>query len=309
MNAVDLRSDIETVYHQSNTNACTAHAVVNALDAMYDHAGRSKRFSRAWVWWWARSNSNRAGLDVGASYADLKFALEKKGVVTEEAHPWTGVAFNPPPEGLTATTKVISFLPMLANVDDIKRKLCLGVPVILGMTVHQELYSLFGAKDWRTHKYDVRAHAIGSDHYVCIVGYDDTAGRLLIENSWGPGFGDGGFFGLPYEDFIHVQRECCTIDRIEGFAPKKVEGYVSIPYLLSNQDTGAFASKNRHRLMQMLAEALQSGGYSAVLGLCREWHITDKHLEHLFKWERGAVRAFREANLTLDWAGFPWAEL
>ena len=41
--AIDLRSDIETVYHQSGSNACTAHAVVNALDAMYDAAGQSKR--------------------------------------------------------------------------------------------------------------------------------------------------------------------------------------------------------------------------------------------------------------------------
>ena len=46
MASVDLRSDIDAVYAQSSANACTAHAVVNALDAMYDAAGQSKRFSR-----------------------------------------------------------------------------------------------------------------------------------------------------------------------------------------------------------------------------------------------------------------------
>jgi hypothetical protein len=38
-------------------------------------------------------------------------------------------------------------------------------------------------------------------HAVACIGYDDDSQRFLCENSWGPKWGDGGFFGIPYEYF------------------------------------------------------------------------------------------------------------
>lgn len=81
--SVDLRSNIEQVYNQSNTEACLAHAPTNALDAFFDNIGQSKRVSRAWIWWWIRENSGRAGLNVGGTFNNLKYALEEKGIVLE----------------------------------------------------------------------------------------------------------------------------------------------------------------------------------------------------------------------------------
>ena len=34
---------------------------------------------------------------------------------------------------------------------------------------------------------------------MLVVGYDDAARELLVRNSWGPGWGDGGYAHLPYE--------------------------------------------------------------------------------------------------------------
>ena len=36
-------------------------------------------------------------------------------------------------------------------------------------------------------------------HAVCAVGYDDEAKRLLVRNSWGPGWGKQGYFTMPYD--------------------------------------------------------------------------------------------------------------
>lgn len=308
LQAVDLRSNIDSVYSQSSANACTAHAVVNALDCMYDNAGQSKRFSRAWVWWWSRVNSGRAGLNVGASFADLNAALEKNGIALESAHPWKTDAFNPPPKELVGQTGV-EFTVMRADINGIRRKLCLGIPVIFGLTVYQDMYSLYGKTNWREHKFKVGVNDTYSDHAVCIVGYDDSVNRLLVENSWGSSFGDGGFFGIPYEDFIHLQRECWTIDRIYGFHPQPVENFVTIPYLLDANDNGFYTAKNKARLKQESAEALATGGVQGLIDWCVANWVTDKHLENLHSADRGFVRSFQEANPALNWDGFPWMQL
>jgi C1A family cysteine protease len=36
-------------------------------------------------------------------------------------------------------------------------------------------------------------------HAVCAVGYDDKAKRILVRNSWGPKWGQGGYFTMPYD--------------------------------------------------------------------------------------------------------------
>lgn len=304
--AVDLRSDIDAVYSQSSSNACTAHALVAALDVLHDRAGQSKRFSRAWVYWWSRFKNGRPGQNVGINADDFVWALQTKGAVLESQWPWANA--DMPPPHIESQTGQITVLPTHASVDNIRRKLCLGVPVIACIDINSHFYALAGAKDWRKHDWDTSGLTLYG-HAVCVVGYDDAAGRLLVENSFGSGWGDGGFFGIPYETFKRVQLGCWTVDRIEGVANKPVEGYVSIPYLLGPQDTGFFATKNRDQLVQMFTEAIGAGGVHAVLDLCRKWHVTDKHLENLFRWDRGTVRAFQEANPALDWAGFPWAEL
>jgi len=34
---------------------------------------------------------------------------------------------------------------------------------------------------------------------VCAVGYDDKAKRVLVRNSWGPAWGQKGYFTMPYD--------------------------------------------------------------------------------------------------------------
>lgn len=292
------------------SNACTAHAWANALEAMYENAGEVKRFSRAWIWWWSRVNSGRAGQDVGAVFADVRFALEQKGLVEESVHPWNGSALNPPPTGAQASVTQIRCRGVAADVDSIKRLLCLGVPVVIGMELSTDWWSLYGQKNWRTNSYNVNAPYAGLRHAMCIVGFDDAAGRLLIENSAGPSFADGGFFGLPYEHLrSQIAAECYAVDRIYGFHPKKVEGYVSIPYLLSGGDYTTFLTKNKPRFKAMLDTALNTQGVQAVIDIASEWFITDKLIENMFLWDRGAVRLFQEQNPGLDWSKFPWADL
>jgi C1A family cysteine protease len=37
-------------------------------------------------------------------------------------------------------------------------------------------------------------------HCVCVVGYDDTQSCWICKNSWGPAWGENGFFRIKYGD-------------------------------------------------------------------------------------------------------------
>jgi C1A family cysteine protease len=82
----------------------------------------------------------------------------------------------------------------------IKSSLAQGTPVLLTIQVHSGFEKLSGP--WKQHAWDwitSEKNPSKGYHAVLIVGYDDTAQRLLVENSWGPHWADGGFFGIPYD--------------------------------------------------------------------------------------------------------------
>lgn len=59
-----------------------------------------------------------------------------------------------------------------SNLDDIKRAVICHGPLLVG------------SMNW--------------EHAIVLVGYDDNTERWIIRNSWGPGWGDGGYGYIPY---------------------------------------------------------------------------------------------------------------
>lgn len=307
--SVDLRKNIDQVYDQSVYQACAAHGVVNALDCMYDHIGQSRRFSRAWIWWWQRVAANKTGWNDGASYDPARDALELHGAVYEADFPWAGGnQYNPPPPALKSRIGKAKMLRMqMPTVDNIKRKLCLGQPVMLELLASTQFYGLSAQKNWRQHSWRADGQGGAYQHLTCIVGYDDAAGRFLVENSWGPQWADGGFFGVKYEDLFSIKTACWVIEQIEGYSFKSVENFVSIPYLLDAQDNANFTFANRAKLKDMIITALDSQGMQAAVNVCKEWSVSDKMLENMFLWPRGQVWDFHLAEPSINFDGFVWA--
>ena len=302
---VDLRSSINEVYNQSSTNACGPHAVVNALDAMFDNAGQSQRFSRAWVWWWVRVYQGMPGANIGSTFESLRSALEWNGAKLESEWPWDNQG-RQPTDQRGSTMGIRYGAPYIDGIDAIKRLLCHGLPVIYRFQVNQSFYDLRDRKDWRTHSLNPDLPLIG-DHYVCIQGYDDAAGRFLIENSFGPEWGDGGFFGIPYDQILHpgiMSGQVNIIDHIEGFKVKPVEGFVTVPTYLNAVEMLEFTSRNREPLKAELMAAFGIGGVPALVDACKKWGVSDKHLELLAGWERGAVKAFKDVHPDVNWDNF-----
>jgi len=65
-------------------------------------------------------------------------------------------------------------------------------PIMSGMNVFEDFYYYTGG---------IYKSAYGGyvgDHAICIVGYDDAGGYWICKNSWGPGWGENGWFKIGY---------------------------------------------------------------------------------------------------------------
>jgi len=83
----------------------------------------------------------------------------------------------------------VSGFPQAVNLNLIKQKLLKG-PLLVAMTVYDDfMYYSRGAYE------HVQGSIIG-DHAVVIVGWDDSDRSWICKNSWGPNWGDSGWFRI-----------------------------------------------------------------------------------------------------------------
>lgn len=104
-----------------------------------------------------------------------------------------------------------------------KRSIAEGKPVIVGMKIKESLKSLSGeAPVWKPGAEDDKP--VGG-HALVVVGYNDSSGVFELMNSWGPNWGDNGFFRMSYRDFathaaqglqLILQEENLTSEQIAG---------------------------------------------------------------------------------------------
>jgi hypothetical protein len=81
------------------------------------------------------------------------------------------------------------------KIEDVKSQLARGVPVVYDMRPDDQFHKFKG-----NGVLDIPGKMNGSSgHAMIAVGYDDARMALRIQNSWGRGFGEGGYAWLGYE--------------------------------------------------------------------------------------------------------------
>ena len=198
--AIDMKPDTERVDDQLLSNTCVAHAGSSAIELCFKRAGQPIDFSRAYLYHGIFEFSRTLGLTDGGQTAALGVTLEKYGICREESMPYRGEDYEPSAEAVAEARQLFpagsTAFQGITDLHDIKVSLNQGIPVMLTIKVNNGLMGLSGP--WRTHAWDFSEQMWGL-HAVLCIGYDDAAQRLLIENSWGYGWGDMGFGGIPYE--------------------------------------------------------------------------------------------------------------
>jgi len=200
---VDLRSKFPPVMDQGDLGSCTACAI-NALVG-YDIPGFIG--SPLFMYYNECVLEGHVGDDSGATVADTIATLAKYGICPESDWPYNIKKFStkPPAKAYTdgAKHKAIKYANIQNTLNGMKQSLAAGLPFILGINVYDSFETIAVEKTGMVSMPGKRDTLLGGHCVVCI-GYDDSKQRFIMRNSWGPKWGDKGYFYLPYNYLLNA---------------------------------------------------------------------------------------------------------
>jgi len=217
---VDLRAWCSPIENQLNLGSCTAHAGVGLVEYFERKAsGTHIDASRLFLYKVTRDLLKWKG-DTGAFLRSTMEALVLFGVPPEEYWQYIVANYDVEPsaflyafaqnyQAITYYRLDPSGTPKPTLLNQIKTNLAAGLPSMFGFTVYS---SYTQANTTGKIPYPAPVEKAVGGHAIDAVGYDDgmkikntnaggveTTGALRIRNSWGTGWGAGGYGWLPYE--------------------------------------------------------------------------------------------------------------
>jgi C1A family cysteine protease len=201
--SVDLRVQCpRQIYDQGQLGSCTANAIAAALEFDLLKQGLTDFMpSRLFIYYNERVIEGTVKSDSGAMIRDGIKTVAKQGVCTEELWKYDIAEFavKPPARCYQAAVKnrVLSYQRVPQSLTSIKGCLAHGYPVVFGFQVYESFESQHVAKTGVVPLPATTEELLGG-HAVLAVGYDDASARFLVRNSWGPEWGQGGYFTMPY---------------------------------------------------------------------------------------------------------------
>jgi len=198
---VDLRPTCSPVENQGQLGSCTANALVGSLEFLERKAGREvKDLSRLFIYYNERVLEGTVSEDAGAMIRDGVKTLVKQGVCTEKKWGYDIAKFAVKPPAACyqqALTHQVQSYHRILTLQDMQSCLAEGYPFVFGFTVYEAFESATVAKSGRLNLPRRNEKVLGG-HAVVAVGYDDASQRFLVRNSWGSGWGQQGYFTMPY---------------------------------------------------------------------------------------------------------------
>jgi len=217
---VDLSIWCSPIENQGSINSCTAHAGVALTEYFAKKAfGKYTDVSPLFLYKTARNLMQRVG-DSGASVRETMKAMVLFGIPPEEHWPYNEECYDEEP-----TTFCYSFaqnyqalkyfrLDYAGIAEDalliqIKAVLLAGFPCMFGFTLYTSIHDEANVEKGYI-PYPSKLDKMEGGHAVVAVGYDDnriipnadgkrSKGAVLIRNSWGTDWGNGGYGWLPYD--------------------------------------------------------------------------------------------------------------
>lgn len=227
--SVDLREYCSPVRDQGNLGSCTAFSMATGLREFIENkitpptpppVSCLSRFltkilmkvvsaftvlSTLFLYYEERVLMGTVNQDSGATMRDGMKVLANTGVCSESNWPYIINKFKQKPPDLAyqdAKQFKISIYSRILNLTDIKTALATGNGVVFGFLVFESFETEEVATTGIMSMPKLGEDILGG-HAVFVCGYKDDpewagGGYLIIKNSWGTGWGDKGYFYMPY---------------------------------------------------------------------------------------------------------------
>ncbi|MBD1807124.1 hypothetical protein H6F98_16935 [Microcoleus sp. FACHB-SPT15] len=216
---IDLSLWCSEIEDQGSLNSCTASAAIALMEYFQKKSfGKYIDGSRLFLYKATRNLMQIEG-NVGTSIRNTMKAMALFGVPPEEYWPYDEAKVNVEPNpfcySFAQSYQALKYfrldppgIPNEVLLAQIKAILVTGFPCVFGFTLYSSIYDESNPRGHIPYPHQ-RDKAEGG-HAVVAVGYDDykviknaddeeTTGALLIRNSWGTKWGEGGYGWLPYD--------------------------------------------------------------------------------------------------------------
>ncbi len=214
----DLNRDIED---QAAEGSCVANALTNAIEVATQRIGEWEDLSRQFNYYVTREYEGRLAME-GVYPRDALKMAQKFGLPLESEWEYLPTNMNTKPSDeayASAATRLVTryeAIPLSTyapqdSIENIKAAIYQGLPVMVMVPVGYMWMRLRGSMD--NHNYLIHGQGLNNEfagyHEMLAVGWNDDKGYLILENSWGPGWGENGYGAWPYR--LSTSLEECWV--------------------------------------------------------------------------------------------------
>ncbi|CAE7660430.1 unnamed protein product, partial [Symbiodinium necroappetens] len=230
---VDLRPENGgfPIFDQGHLGSCTANALAAAfhftlhkMEVENDKDFADFTPSRLFIYYNERLVEGSVNQDAGAMIRDGIKTMSKVGVCPESVWKYDDGPdfFKQQPDSrsyeIAQKCKVIGYARVAQDLSQMKMCIKSGYPFVFGFAVLSSFQTAEVASTGRMVMPQPTDQQLGG-HAVCAVGYDDFQQCFIVRNSWGEGWGDKGYFYMPYEYICNpaLAMDLWAINWVEGF--------------------------------------------------------------------------------------------
>ena len=201
-NVIDLRPYCSPIEDQGNLGSCTGQAIAGAIELLNNRNGKHRDISRLFIYYYERELIGTINYDSGAYIRDGIKVTNKKGAPLEKFWPYNIRQFRMRPVSTAindALKRKVTLYERVLDHNGCIDAITNGYPVTIGFHVYSSFESAQVSKTGIMPYPNTRKERYLGGHAVLLVGYDKIKQVYIARNSWGPSWGDKGYFYMPFQ--------------------------------------------------------------------------------------------------------------